>query len=201
MRRRRDDPRRCNSGRCRPSCGVGEMSPPWPWRTNSLELCGLCGCSNAHSQPITGSGNRVDCRSPGGLHRAYRIRAHRSDRRGGYADNSAGHKGSCKRLAPRARMSMMARSRTTPRTRPKIRLQSDPRAQLWDDNSHGAPRASRPCGRLRRCAARSLDPCSRRGLNAPMRRRQTFVAILNERTYRIPSLDAFYLTEESRYAC
>jgi transposase len=37
---------------------------------------------------------------------------------------------------------------------------------------HDAPRASRPCGRPRRCAARSLDPCSRRGRHATMRRRK-----------------------------
>ena len=43
-------------------------------------------------------------------------------------------------------------------------------------NGHGAPRASRPYGRLRRCAPRSLDPCSHRGLSAAMRRRQAFVA-------------------------
>jgi hypothetical protein len=29
----------------------------------------------------------------------------------GHTDNSAGHQGSCKRLAPRVRISMMARSR------------------------------------------------------------------------------------------
>ena len=39
---------------------------------------------------------------------------------------------------------------------------------LGPTTSHGAPRASRPCGRLRRCAPRSLDPCSRRGLGAAM---------------------------------
>jgi hypothetical protein len=47
---------------------------------------------------------------------------------------------------------------------------------------HAAPRASRPCGRLRRCATRSLDPCSRRGHVAAMRRRKTFVAF-NERIF------------------
>ncbi len=43
---------------------------------------------------------------------------------------------------------------------------------VWHEQRrcHDAPRASRP-HRLRRCAARSLDPCSRRGLTAPMRRR------------------------------
>ena len=39
------------------------------------------------------------------------------------------------------------------------------------------PSTPRPCGRLRRCAPRSLDPCSRRGPVAPMRRRKTFVAL------------------------
>ena len=65
----------------------------------------------------------------------------------------------------------MARSEHAPRMRPKIRLQSDqlmPRSTRG--RGHDAPRASRP-RRLRRCAARSLDPCSRRGLTAPMRRR------------------------------
>jgi len=40
------------------------------------------------------------------------------------------------------------------------------RAPSGASRGHGAPRASRPCGRLRRCAPRSLDPRSRRGLGA-----------------------------------
>src|SRR5712691_2087788 len=64
---------------------------------------------------------------------------------------------------------MMARSRTgssdeaedTTAVRPSC-------TALGTTTSHGAPRASRPCGRLRRCAPRSLDSCSRRGLGAAM---------------------------------
>jgi hypothetical protein len=64
----------------------------------------------------------------------------------------------------------MARSERST-MRPKIRLQSDHRvSRLREGRCHDAPRASRP-RRLRRCAARSLDPCSRRGLTALMRRR------------------------------
>jgi transposase len=70
-----------------------------------------------------------------------------------------------------------------------------------DTDSHGTPRASRPCGRLRRCASRSLDPCSRRGLSTAMRRRQTFVAHSTGSAQNFALLDGFYLTEESRYCC
>ena len=68
-----------------------------------------------------------------------------------------------------------------------------------DDDRHGAPRASRPCGRLRRCASRSLDPCSRRGLSTATRRRPSLRRLPSTGGLRSFSLDAFYLTEESRY--
>jgi len=48
-------------------------------------------------------------------------------------------------------------------------------------DGHGAPRASRPLGRLRRCAWRSLDPCSRGGLGAAVQRRTCPSLQINER--------------------
>ena len=70
------------------------------------------------------------------------------------------------------------------------------------DHGHGAPRASRPsaaCGRALRTAvtrahaAAGVQLCDEG---------QAFVVIINERTERNALLDdAFYLTEESRYAC
>ena len=57
----------------------------------------------------------------------------------GNADNLAGREGPCMRLAPRARISMMAQSRDGSSTRPKIRLQSDSsRSHPGTANSHGA---------------------------------------------------------------
>jgi hypothetical protein len=55
--------------------------------------------------------------------------AHRSDRRGDTPITRLAFEAVDQRLAPRARMSMMARSTDAPPTRPKIRLQSD----------HGSP--------------------------------------------------------------
>ena len=82
----------------------------------------------------------------------------------GHADNSVGHARSCKRLAPRARMSMMARSRngSTDEAEDTTAVRLVVQRPGVTANRHGAPRASRPFGRLRRCASRSLDPCSRR---------------------------------------
>jgi hypothetical protein len=91
----------------------------------------------------------------------------------GYADNSAGRERSCKRLAPRARISMMARSRHGSTNEAEdttaVRLFVQP-SGFGEQPRRSA--ASRPCGRLRRCAPRSLDSCSRRGLSTAMRRRR-----------------------------
>jgi hypothetical protein len=51
--------------------------------------------------------------------------AHRSDRRGDTPITRLAFEAVDQRLAPRARISMMARSTYAPPTRPKIRLQSD----------------------------------------------------------------------------
>lgn len=78
-------------------------------------LPGSCGPSGRSSAICGRSPTQVianfDRRSPGGLHRASRNHGAPVGPARGHADNSAGHKGSCKRLAPRARISMMARSR------------------------------------------------------------------------------------------
>ena len=88
------------------------------------------------------------------------------------------------------------------RMRPKIRLQSDvvqPTGTDW--TSHGAPRASRPCGRLPRCAARSLDPCSRRDLSTAKRRRQTFVASLQREGFAERFIRRFLLDGGVQIPC
>ena len=101
-----------------------------------------------------------------------RIMAHPSDRREATPITRLAMKAVEQRLAPRARISMMARSDDALPMGPKIRLQSDPPCRGRSEvQCHDAPRASRP-RRLRRCAARSLNPCSRRGLTAAMRRRR-----------------------------
>ena len=143
------------------------MSRRWPWRTSSPGSCGRCGCSIARSRPTPDTGHRgFDARSPRGLHRGPHLGAPVGPARG-KADNSAGREGPSKLLAPRARISMMARSRAgstdeaedTTAVRPSCNA-------LRTTTNPGAPRASRSCGRLRRCATRSLGPCSRRGLGA-----------------------------------
>jgi hypothetical protein len=93
-------------------------------------------------------------------------RANRSDgetgRTGtGKVDNNAGPRGHCQRLASRCADSIMARGRKRPRREAADTSAVDLPPALPSPSiveCHGATRASRPCGRLRRCAPRSLDP-------------------------------------------
>lgn len=105
--------------------------------------------------------------------------AHRSDRRGGDTDNSAGLRGRCQRLAPRARIFHDGPEPHAPPAEAEDTSAVRSMMPVLDatPSGHVVPRASRPCGRLRRCATRSLDTCSRRGISALMRQRQTFVAL------------------------
>ena len=65
--------------------------------------------------------------------------AHRSDRRGDTPITRMASGAVEQRLAPRVRISMMARSRQAPTTRPKIRRQSDQvLAEAIDGSGHGA---------------------------------------------------------------
>jgi hypothetical protein len=132
---------------------------------------------------------------PGGLHRA---RSHDGTPVGparGHADNSPGPLWSLNSDWRPARGFHDGPEPTGSTRRPKIRLQSDHTCRDQREvQCHGAPRASRP-SRLRRCAARSLDSCSRRGVlqlcdEGHLRRheRDDFVEPLT-----------FFLTEESRY--
>lgn len=110
--------------------------------------------------------------------------AHRSDRRGEAPITALALEAVEQRLAPRARISMMARSdRLSGRGRRYVCSLTTVLPIVTLMQSHGAPPASRP-RRRRRCASRSLDPCSRRGLNTTMRRRHAFVAVSTGGLYR-----------------
>ena len=123
--------------------------------------------------------------------------AHRSDRRGDVPITALAYEAGHSIGSPRADFHD-GPELTALHQRPKIRLQSDCVCESgMTPERRNAPRASRPFGRLRRCATRSLDPCSRCSQRAAMRRRRTFVA--HRREVLISNAPSFFLTEESRY--
>src|SRR5256885_1291879 len=87
------------------------MWRPSPSRTSSRALCGPSGPTNARSRLTPAPPRTYGCDdSPGNCTECPHHGAPVGPARG-HADNSVGQARSCKRLAPRARMSMMARSR------------------------------------------------------------------------------------------